>query len=46
MGFVKFVRRNLNKWGEYLNIVYMPHNPNLPNYKKGAFVEEYKNALF
>ncbi len=29
----------------YLNNVYMPRIPNLPNYKEGAFIEEYENAL-
>jgi hypothetical protein len=40
MEFEKFVRRNWDKRDMYLNNVYMPHIPNLPNYK-----EEYENAL-
>ena len=45
MEFEKFVRRNWDKRDMYLNNVYMPHIPNLPNYKEGAFIEEYENAL-
>ena len=45
MEFEKFVRRNWDKRDMYLNNVYMPHIPNFPQYKEGAFVEEYENAL-
>lgn len=45
MEFEKFVRRNWDKRDMYLNNVYMPRIPNLPNYKEGAFIEEYENAL-
>ncbi|MGI5949967.1 AlbA family DNA-binding domain-containing protein [Peptoniphilus sp.] len=45
MEFEQFVRRNWNKRDMYLNNVYMPHISNLPNYKEGAFIEEYENAL-
>lgn len=45
MEFEKFVRRNWDKRDMYLNNVYMPHIPNLPNYKEGAFIEEYENVL-
>ena len=45
MMFKEYVKRKWHKRDEYLNNVRIPHIPNFPQYKKGAFVEEYKNAL-
>lgn len=39
------IRNNLYKRIEYLKYVYVPNIPNFPQYKEGAFVEEYENAL-
>ena len=45
MEFKEFVRNSWYKRKEYLKNVHMPNIPNFPQYKEGAFVEEYENAL-
>ncbi|VEJ36228.1 Uncharacterised protein [Aedoeadaptatus ivorii] len=45
MEFKEFIRNNWCKRNEYLKHVHMPNIPNFPQYKEGAFVEEYENAL-
>ena len=45
MEFKEFIRNNWYKRNEYLKHVHMPNIPNFPQYKEGAFVEEYENAL-
>lgn len=43
--FNRYIKENWEKRDEYLKDVYIPHIPNLSEYKEGTFVEEYKNAL-
>ena len=43
--FKEYVKRKWHKRNEYLNNVNIPYIPNSPQYKEGAFVEEYENAL-
>lgn len=43
--FKEFARDNWNKRDEYLKNVHLPYIPNFPQYKEGAFVEDYENAL-
>ena len=45
MIFKEYVKKNWYKRDGYLNNVNIPYIPNFPQYKKGAFVEEYENAL-
>ncbi|MEQ0488931.1 RNA-binding domain-containing protein [Anaerococcus murdochii] len=45
MEFKEFVRNSWYKRKEYLKNVHMPNIPNFPQYKEGAFVEEYENAV-
>lgn len=43
--FKEYVKRKWHKRDEYLNNVNIPYIPNFTQYKEGAFVEEYENAL-
>ena len=45
LDFKEYVKKKWYKRDEYLNNVNIPYIPNFPQYKKGAFDEEYKNAL-
>lgn len=45
MEFKEFVRNSWYKRKEYLKNVHMLNIPNFLQYKEGAFVEEYENAL-
>ena len=45
MIFNEYVKKNWYKRDGYLNNVNIPYIPNFPQYKEGAFVEEYENAL-
>lgn len=44
--YLKNVKKNWYKRDGYLNNVNIPHIPNFPQYKEGAFVEEYECISF
>ena len=45
MEFKEFIKNNQYNRKEYLKNLKVPNIPNFPQYKEGAFVEEYESAL-